>query len=159
MGRIVKGSAGLAKSSGGKPSSKSGPLKRVGLKKTMPRTHVLRVLEQKGQGKHLSAEGVHQELLNRGEEIGIATIYRVLTQFEAAGLVIRHHFGSGPALFELDEGEHHDHMICLESGKVIEFKNEEIEKIQREIAVAYGYELADHSLVLYVRPRKGRSRH
>jgi Fur family ferric uptake transcriptional regulator len=95
-------------------------------------------------------------LLEGSEDIGLATVYRVLTQFEAAGLVIKHNFEGGQAVYELDRGQHHDHMIDVTTGKVIEFVNEEIEKLQREIAAKHGYEIADHSLVLYVRPKKKR---
>ncbi len=139
-------------------ASRVGSLKRVGLKATMPRTHILRILEQKGRHKHLSAVGVHQELLKKGEKVGIATIYRVLTQFEAAGLVIRQRFGARQALFELDDGAHHDHMICMDTGTVVEFQNELIEKLLLETAARHGYDLVDHSLVLHVRPRKQRPR-
>lgn len=93
-------------------------------------------------------------LLESGEEIGLATVYRVLTQFEAAGLVIRHNFEGGHAVFELERGPHHDHMVDVESGKVIEFFSEEIEVLQHEIAAKHGYEIEDHSLVLYVKPKK-----
>ncbi len=102
----------------------------------------------------MSAEDVYKRLLNSGEEVGLATVYRVLTQFESAGLVIRHHFDSGHSVFELDRGVHHDHMVCLKTGKVIEFQNERIEELQEEIAEKHGYTLEDHSLVLYVKPKK-----
>lgn len=129
-------------------------LKKAGLKATLPRIRILQILEDSGQ-KHMSAEEVYKALIDAGEEVGLATIYRVLTQFEAAGLVIRHHFDSGHSVFEVNEGEHHDHMVCTETGKVIEFQNEQIEKLQRDIAAKHGYELVDHSLVLYVKPKKG----
>ncbi len=128
-------------------------LKKVGLKATLPRIRILQILEDSDQ-KHMSAEDVYKALMDAGEEVGLATIYRVLTQFEAAGLVMRHHFDSGHSVFEVNEGEHHDHMVCAETGKVIEFQNEQIEKLQREIADKHGYELVDHSLVLYVKPKK-----
>ncbi len=102
----------------------------------------------------MSAEDVYKALIEADEDVGLATIYRVLTQFEAAGLVVRHNFEEGHSVFELAEGEHHDHMICLETGKIIEFQDEEIELRQREIAEANGYELEEHSLVLYVKPKK-----
>lgn len=102
----------------------------------------------------MSAEDVYKTLLEAGEEVGLATVYRVLTQFESAGLVIRHNFDSGHSVFELDRGEHHDHMVCMESGKVVEFHNEDIERLQKEIASKHGFELVDHSLVLYVKPKK-----
>lgn len=128
-------------------------LKKAGLKATLPRIKILQILEESDQ-KHMSAEDVYKVLLDANEDVGLATIYRVLTQFEAAGLVIRHHFDSGHSVFELNQGGHHDHMVCLKSGKVIEFKNEEIERLQREIAEKHGYNLEDHSLVLYVTPKK-----
>jgi Fur family ferric uptake transcriptional regulator len=105
----------------------------------------------------LSAEDIYKELLDTGEDIGLATVYRVLTQFEAAGLVTRHNFEGGHSVFEVDEGEHHDHMVCVETGEVVEFMNDDIERLQREIAREHGFELIDHSLVLYVRPRKKES--
>jgi len=95
---------------------------------------------------------MYKELLDSGEDIGLATVYRVLTQFEAAGLVTRHNFEGGHSIFELDDGSHHDHMVCVESGEVIEFFNEDIEKLQRALAEEHGYEILDHNLVLYVRP-------
>lgn len=127
-------------------------LKKAGLKATLPRIRILEILENSDQ-KHMSAEDVYKALLDAGMDVGLATVYRVLTQFEAAGLVIRHNFDSGHSVFELDQGSHHDHMVCLKTGKVIEFKNEQIEKLQKQIAEKHGYILEDHSLVLYVRPR------
>jgi len=102
----------------------------------------------------MSAEEVYKTLLDGNEEVGLATVYRVLTQFETAGLVIRHHFDTGHSVFELNRGGHHDHMVCLQTGKVIEFKNEEIERLQKEIAEKHGYILEEHNLVLYVRPKE-----
>ena len=128
-------------------------LKKAGLKVTLPRLKILEILEASGR-RHLSAEDIYKALLGTGEDIGLATVYRVLTQFEAAGLVTRHNFEGGHSVFELDEGEHHDHMVCVESGQVIEFVNEEIESLQRQIAEEHGYELIDHNLVLYVKPLK-----
>ncbi len=128
-------------------------LKKVGLKATLPRIRILQILEESDQ-KHVSAEDVYKILLAGDEDVGLATVYRVLTQFEAAGLVIRHHFDSGHSVFELNRGGHHDHMVCMKTGKVIEFENEEIECLQKEIADKYGYILEEHSLVLYVRPKK-----
>lgn len=128
-------------------------LKKVGLKATLPRLRILEILERNREG-HLSAEDVYRALLDAGEDVGLATIYRVLTQFEAAGLVHRHNFDGAHAVFEIAEGKHHDHMVCVETGKVIEFSDEQIERRQREIAAANGYELEEHSLVLYVRPKK-----
>lgn len=127
-------------------------LKKAGLKATLPRIRILQILED-SEESHMSAEDVYKTLLNHGEEVGLATVYRVLTQFEAAGLVIRHNFDSGHSVFELDRGEHHDHMVCMETGKVIEFQNEEIEKLQHMVAEEHGYELVVHSLVLYVKPK------
>lgn len=128
-------------------------LRKAGLKITLPRLKILEILESASQ-RHLSAEGIYKELLDSGDEIGLATVYRVLTQFESAGLVTRHNFEGGHSVYELDDSGHHDHMVCVESGDVIEFVSEEIERLQREVAENKGYELLDHSLVLYVRPRK-----
>jgi Fur family ferric uptake transcriptional regulator len=130
-------------------------LRNAGLKVTHPRIRVLEILDRSHE--HLTAENIYKILLEGSEDIGLATVYRVLTQFEAAGLVIKHNFEGGQAVYELDRGQHHDHMIDVETGKVIEFVNEEIEKLQREIAAEHGYEIADHSLVLYVRPKKKKS--
>ena len=116
----------------------------------MPRLKILEILE-KSKLRHLSAEDMYKELLDAGEDIGLATVYRVLTQFESAGLVTRHNFEGGHSVFELDDGEHHDHMVCVDTGDVIEFTNDEIERLQHEIAEKHGYELLDHSLVLYVK--------
>ena len=128
-------------------------LRNVGLKVTHPR---LRILELLGQptAQHLTAEDIYRQLLADGEEIGLATIYRVLTQFEAAGLVLKHNFEGGHAIYELDRGEHHDHMVDIETGKVIEFHSEEIEVLQHKIAAEYGYLIEDHALVLYVRKQR-----
>ncbi|MBV8157579.1 MAG: transcriptional repressor, partial [Dyella sp.] len=103
--------------------------------------------------RHLAAEDVYRMLSNEGIDIGLATVYRVLTQFEAAGIVVKHNFEGGQAVYELDRGKHHDHMIDVDSGKVIEFVSEEIERLQHEIAARHGYVIEDHSLVLYVRPK------
>ncbi len=128
-------------------------LRNAGLKVTHPRMSVLKLLE-KCADCHLSAEDIYRRLLDEGEDIGLATVYRVLTQFEAAGLVLKHNFESGQAVYELDRGKHHDHMIDVDTGDVIEFTNEDIERLQHEIAARHGYEIEDHSLVLYVRARK-----
>ncbi len=128
-------------------------LRKVGLKVTVPRLKILQILESSGAG-HLSAEDIYRELLDTGEDIGLATVYRVLTQFEAADLVIRHNFEGGHSVFEMDSGDHHDHMVCVETGDVIEFINDDIERIQHEIAAEHNYEIVDHNLVLYVRPVK-----
>jgi Fur family ferric uptake transcriptional regulator len=129
-------------------------LRKAGLKVTLPRLKILEIFE-KSKLRHLSAEDMYKELLDSGEDIGLATVYRVLTQFEAAGLVTRHNFEGGHSVFELDDGEHHDHMVCVETGDVIEFSNTEIERLQHEMAEAHGYELLDHNLVLYVKPKTG----
>ena len=128
-------------------------LRKAGLKVTLPRLKILEILETNTL-RHMSAEDIYRELLDTGEDIGLATVYRVLTQFEAAGLVIRHNFEGGHSIFELDSGDHHDHMVCIETGDVVEFINDDIEEIQKRIATEYGYELVDHNLVLYVRPLK-----
>ena len=134
-------------------SVENNELRKVGLKVTLPRIKILQILESSKQ-RHLSAEDVYKELLDAGDDVGLATVYRVLTQFETAGLVERHNFDGGHSVFELDRGEHHDHMVCIETGKVIEFHNEQIEQLQMEIAEAHNYELTGHSLVLYVKPKK-----
>jgi Fur family ferric uptake transcriptional regulator len=127
-------------------------LRKAGLKVTLPRLKILEIFE-KSKLRHLSAEDMYKELLDSGEDIGLATVYRVLTQFEAAGLVTRHNFEGGHSVFELDDGDHHDHMVCVETGDVIEFSNAEIERLQHEMAEAHGYDLLDHNLVLYVKPK------
>ena len=127
-------------------------LKKVGLKVTLPRVKILQILENVVD-RHMTAEDIYQALRDAEEDVGIATVYRVLTQFEAAGLIERHNFDNGPAVYELDRGEHHDHMVCTETGKVIEFHDAEIEKIQERIAKQNGYDLVGHSLVLYVKPK------
>jgi len=128
-------------------------LRKAGLKITSPRLKVLEILETNDQ-RHLSAEAIYRALLDSGEELGLATVYRVLTQFERAGLVSRHNFEGGTAVFELADRTHHDHMVCLDTGKVIEFCDERIEELQREIASRHGYAIEEHSLVLYVRPKR-----
>ncbi len=128
-------------------------LRNAGLKVTSPRLKVLNILENSVQ-RHMSAESIYRTLLDNGDELGLATVYRVLTQFERAGLVSRHNFEGGQAVFELADRTHHDHMVCLDTGKVIEFYDERIEQIQKEIAAKHGYEIEEHSLVLYVRPKK-----
>ncbi len=129
-----------------------GDLRKVGLKVTQPRKRIFELLEDAGN-KHLTADDIYRELMQSSEDTGLATVYRVLHQFEAAGLVVKHNFESGQAYYELDSGDHHDHMVCLETGKVTEFVNQEIEKIQSRIAAQHGYEIVDHSLVIYVRPK------
>lgn len=123
-------------------------LKKAGLKITLPRIKILEILAG-SQERHMSAEDVYKTLLEQNEEIGLATVYRVLTQFEAAGLVQRHNFEGGHAVFELDQGHHHDHIVCMKCGKVVEFMDETIERLQHEIAAKKGFSLVDHSLTLY----------
>ena len=130
-------------------------LRRVGLKVTHPRMRILQVFDDESE-RHLTAEDVYKHLLAQKEDIGLATVYRVLTQFEAAGIIVKHNFEGGQAVYELDRGKHHDHMVDVESGKVIEFSSEEIERLQREVAEKHGYTIEDHSLVLYVRPKRKR---
>ncbi|MDA3914028.1 ferric iron uptake transcriptional regulator [Oleiagrimonas sp.] len=129
-------------------------LRKAGLKVTHPRTRILHLFEESPQ-RHLTAEDIYRRLLENKEDIGLATVYRVLTQFEAAGILVKHNFEGGQAVFELDRGQHHDHMIDIDSGKVIEFVSDEIEKLQHEIAKRHGYQIEDHSLVLYVRKNRG----
>ena len=128
-------------------------LRKAGLKVTHPRMRILELLEQT-KPRHMTAEDIYRQLLGDGEEIGLATIYRVLTQFESAGLVLKHNFEGGTAVYELDRGEHHDHMVDVDTGKVVEFHSDEIEELQRQIAAAHGYEIEDHALVLYVRKKR-----
>jgi len=128
-------------------------LKKAGLKVTLPRIKVLKLLEN-AEEQHMSAEDVYKSLLETGDDVGLATVYRVLTQFETAGLVLRHNFEGGHAVFELAKDEHHDHMVDVDTGKVVEFFDELIENRQKEIAAEHGFELVDHSLTLYVRPLK-----
>jgi len=123
-------------------------LKTIGLKATLPRLKILSLFE-KSAVRHLSAEDVHRTLASEGEEVGLATVYRVLTQFAQAGLLERHHFESGKAVFELNRGSHHDHLVCLQCGKVEEFFDAEIEKRQIKIARERGFAIFDHSLSLY----------
>ena len=128
------------------PNTKN--LKQAGLKTTQPRLKVLDVLET-SQNHHMTAEDVYKRLLETEQEIGLATVYRILTQFETAGLVIRHNFEGGRALYELDNGAHHDHMVCVECGKVFEFFDRTIEQRQRNVAAKAGFTMEDHSLSLY----------
>ncbi|GAA4359368.1 ferric iron uptake transcriptional regulator [Kangiella marina] len=127
-------------------------LKKAGLKVTLPRVKILQILESSDE-RHLSAEDVYKMLLDSGDDVGLATVYRVLTQFETAGLITRHNFEGGHSVFELDDGEHHDHMVDVDDGTVIEFMNEQIERLQHDIAEEHGFEIVDHSLVLYVRKK------
>jgi len=128
-------------------------LRKAGLKVTHPRLRILHILEN-ADGRHMSAEDIYRMLIDSSEDIGLATVYRVLTQFEAAGLVMKHNFEGGQAVYELDRGGHHDHMVCVDTGKVVEFYNPEIERLQKEIADQHGFVIEDHSLVLYVRPKR-----
>ena len=123
-------------------------LKKTGLKATLPRLKVLNIFENNREG-HLSAEDIYKIMLNAGEEVGLATIYRVLTQFEQAGLLLRHHFESGKAVYELNEQSHHDHIVCLQCGHVEEFCDEEIEKRQKMVAQEKGFQIIEHSLYIY----------
>lgn len=123
-------------------------LKKVGLKITLPRLKILEIME-KAKQHHMSAEDIYKILLESGEEIGLATVYRVLTQFEEAGLVVRHNFEGGQSVFELDHGKHHDHLVCVKCGQVEEFVDNVIEKRQEEIAKQAGFTITDHSLNIY----------
>jgi Fur family ferric uptake transcriptional regulator len=123
-------------------------LKSIGLKATLPRLKILDLFEQSDK-RHMTAEEVYRLLSDEGQDIGLATVYRVLTQFEQAGLLIRHHFDSDKAVFELNEGEHHDHLVCLQCGKVEEFFDSEIEKRQNRIAKERGFVIREHSLQIY----------
>ena len=123
-------------------------LKKAGLKATLPRLKILSILEN-AEDRHMTAEDVYRSLLEGGEEVGLATVYRVLTQFEAAGLVIRHNFEGGRSVFEIDHGEHHDHMVCVECGKVFEFYDRSIEQRQRKIAEAADFVVDAHAHYLY----------
>ena len=131
----------------------SNELRRAGLKVTHPRMRILQIFDQPGV-QHVTAEDVYKQLLAHQEDIGLATVYRVLTQFEAAGIIVKHNFEGGQAVYELDRGKHHDHMIDVDSGKVIEIVSDEIERLQEEIADRHGYVIEAHSLVLYVRPKR-----
>ena len=128
-------------------------LRKAGLKVTHPRMRILEILEA-SDGKHMTAEDIYRQLLSHDDEIGLATVYRVLTQFETAGLVAKHNFEGGQAVYEIERGKHHDHMVDIETGRVTEFVSEDIERLQHEIAEKHGYVIEDHSLVLYVRTKK-----
>ena len=123
-------------------------LKKTGLKATLPRLKIMDIFEHSKQ-KHLSAEDIYKLMISSNEEIGLATIYRVLTQFEQVGLLIRHHFEGGKAVYELNEKSHHDHIVCLQCGHVTEFVNEEIEKLQTKVAEEHGFKIIEHSLIIY----------
>ena len=128
--------------------TKAHDLKTIGLKATLPRIKILQLFEN-SDVRHLTAEDVYKVLMQEGMDIGLATIYRVLTQFEQAGILMRHHFESGKAVFELNEGKHHDHLVCLECGRVEEFYDGEIEKRQTKIAKDHGFVIHEHSLQIY----------
>ena len=130
------------------PAQDSVDLKKAGLKATLPRLKILRILEA-AKEHHLTAEDVYKELLSAGEEVGLATVYRVLTQFEAAGMVLRHNFEGGRAVFEINHGEHHDHMVCLECGRVFEFVDDTIEERQKRVAHKAGFLVDAHQLYMY----------
>lgn len=134
-------------------TSQNQELKKAGLKVTLPRLKILQMFESNPDG-HLSAEEVYKTLQDQGEDVGLATVYRVLTQFESAGLVAKHNFDGTHAVYELASDQHHDHMVHMETGEVIEFVDDVIEKRQRQIAEEHGFDLVEHSLVLYVRPKK-----
>ncbi|MDH3761341.1 MAG: ferric iron uptake transcriptional regulator [Gammaproteobacteria bacterium] len=123
-------------------------IKNAGLKVTLPRMKILELLESSAD-RHLKAEDIYKMLLDSGEEIALATVYRVLTQFETAGLVTRHHFDGGHAVFEIDDGEHHDHLVDISTGRVVEFYDDIIEQRQKEIAASYDFTITEHTMVLY----------
>ena len=127
-------------------------LKKAGLKVTLPRLRILELLEE--DKAHLSAEDIYRKLIDADEEVGLATVYRVLTQIEQAGICIRHNFEEGHAVYELTPSDHHDHMVCLDTGDVIEFTDDLIAERQKILATEHGYEIIDHSMVLYVKPIK-----
>lgn len=128
--------------------TESADLKKAGLKATLPRLKILGILDA-AKVRHMTAEDVYKALLDAGEEVGLATVYRVLTQFESAGLIIRHNFEGGRSVFEINEGSHHDHMVCMECGRVFEFYDPAIEERQRKIAEKADFSVADHSLHMY----------
>jgi len=133
-------------------------LKEAGLKVTSPRVKILRLL-QLPENQHLSAEDLYKKLLEQGDEVGVATVYRVLNQFDDAGIVTRHHFEGGKSVFELTHQDHHDHLVCLKCGEVIEFNDSIIERQQQLIAEKYGIKLTNHSLYLYGEPVDGECKH
>ena len=133
-------------------------LKNIGLKATLPRLKILNLFEQ-SEVRHLTAEDVYRMLLAENVDVGLATVYRVLTQFEQAGLLIRHHFESGKAVYELNQGGHHDHLVCLQCGRVEEFYDAEIERRQKKIAAERGFTIHDHSLHIYADCTKAQCPH
>ena len=128
-------------------------LRKAGLKVTLPRVRILEIFEQSAE-KHLSAEDIYNKIRDAGDEVGLATVYRVLTQFESAGILMKQNFEDNYSVYELVTDDHHDHMVCIDSGTVIEFKNDLIEDEQEKIAREHGYKIVDHRLVLYVEPIK-----
>ena len=126
-------------------------LREAGLKVTLPRIRILEIFEG-SDDRHLSADEVYKKLVEAGDEVGLATVYRVLTQFESAGILLKQNFENGHSVYELTPNDHHDHMVCLKTGKVIEFTNEIIEEQQEKLAAESGYKIVDHKLVLYVEP-------
>ena len=132
--------------------NKNEELKKAGLKATTPRIKIMEVRASTAyQDVHFSAEDIYKELIQIGENIGLASVYRVLTQFESAGMVKKHHFEDNKAVYEINSDEHHDHMVCVDTGRVMEFHDESLEQLQHDIAKKAGYELVDHSMVLYVK--------
>ena len=133
-------------------------LRKAGLKVTLPRVRILEIFEQSSE-RHLTAEDIYNKIREAGDEVGLATVYRVLTQFESAGILVKLNFEDNRSVYELSSNpefdDHHDHMVCIDSGSVIEFKNEIIENEQKKIAKEHGYEIVDHKLVLYVKPIDG----
>ncbi len=129
-------------------------LRKAGLKVTLPRVRILEIFETSSE-KHLSAEDIYKKIRDSGDEVGLATVYRVLTQFESAGILMKQNFEDSFSVYELVSEDHHDHMVCIDSGAVIEFKNDLIEDEQEKIAKEHGYEIVDHKLVLYVKPIDG----
>ena len=130
-------------------------LRKAGLKVTLPRVRILEIFECSAE-KHLSAEDIYNKIREGGDEVGLATVYRVLTQFESAGILMKQNFEDNYSVYELVSDDHHDHMVCIDSGDVIEFKNDIIENEQEKIAKEHGYKIVDHKLVLYVKPLNGK---
>jgi Fur family transcriptional regulator, ferric uptake regulator len=150
MARMIPHRTGRARPLAGEHRTEGKDLRKAGLKVTLPRLRILEILERSAT-RHLSAEDIYRSLLDSHEDIGLATVYRVLTQFEAAGLVTRHHFEDGMAVFELNQGTHHDHIVCLDCGRVEEFMDSGIEDRQTAVARRLGFDIRDHSLILYGR--------
>jgi Fur family ferric uptake transcriptional regulator len=150
MPRIIPYAAGGEAAARRAGHMEGNDLRKAGLKVTLPRLKILEILERSGT-RHMSAEEIYRRLLDSAEDIGLATVYRVLTQFEAAGLVARHHFEDGMAVFELNQGAHHDHIVCMDCGQVEEFVDSGIEERQETIATRLGFAISEHSLVIYGR--------